>query len=236
MKRTVSLTTYIISVIVALGVGAGVGVLGYVYFVGGSGEVSREVQAATIAPGGAANDRVETFTIVPAESTVSFTLDEDLMGRRNTVVGTTKQVTGNIAVNFDNPAATEVGAIEINLRNLATDNEFRNRAMRDQILESNRAEYEFTTFTPTGISGLPESVAVGDTFDFTLTGDLPLRGITHSVEWAVTVTLVSESRIEGTATAVITRTAYNLTIPNVPTVANVEDEVDLKIEFVAIAQ
>lgn len=234
MQGKVSRTVLIIAVLIALGVGALIGVLVYIYVIGGSGEATREVQAATLEPSNTeTTDEMQTFTILPAESQVLFMLDEDLMGRRNTVIGSTDQVTGNILVNFDSPQESAVGPIEINLRTLTTDNEFRTRAMRDQILESNRDEYEFTTFTPTEISGLPEAVEVGDTFSFQVTGDLPIRQITHPITWDVTVTVVEENRIEGRATSTITREQYNLTIPAVPTVANVEEEIDLAIEFVA---
>jgi polyisoprenoid-binding protein YceI len=254
MNRSVSRPVFIISILIALAVGAGAGILGYVYLIGGSGEASREPRAATLpAPTNApeatsepdaaetdvetgAADAEQTFTIVPEESQVLFLLDEDLMGSRNTVIGSTDQVAGNILVNFENPAESMVGPIEINLRTLATDNEFRNRALRDQILESNRDEYEFTTFVPTAISGLPASVEIGETFRFTLTGDLPIRAVTNSLDWEVEVTVVSETRIEGRAQTTITRTQYDLIIPTVPTVANVEEEIDLAIEFVAVAE
>jgi polyisoprenoid-binding protein YceI len=234
MKRTVSRPVVAIIVLMALGIGALIGVVSYIYLVGGSGEASRDVQAATLAPTGEGAD-ARTFTIVPEQSRVLFLLDEDLVGRRNTVIGETKQVTGNILVNFEQPGASAVGPIEINLRTLSTDNEFRNRALRTQILESNLDEFEFTTFTPTSISGLPESVAVGDTFSFTLVGDLPIRRITRSVEWEVEVTVTSETQIQGRARSTIQRADYDLTIPAVQTVANVEEEVDLAIEFVAVA-
>lgn len=235
MKRSVSLPVFVTAVLIALGVGAVGAVLSYVYFVGGSGEATRNVEAATIVPEGAASVELTTFTIVPEESEISFTLQEDLMGARTTVVGKSNQVTGNIAISFDSPQSSMVGPIEINLRTLATNNEFRNRAIRDQILESNQDRYEFTTFVPTAIAGLPETVAIGDTISFSLTGDLPLREITRQVVWDVTVTIVSATRIEGVATTRVTRGEYELVIPNVPSVANVTDEVDLKIEFVAIA-
>jgi polyisoprenoid-binding protein YceI len=258
MNRSVSRPVFIIGILVALAVGAGAGILGYVYLIGGSGEASRQPRAATLssptdAPSAtsepdstdSATDTgsetevsasIQTFSIVPEESQVLFLLDEDLMGSRNTVIGTTDQVAGNILVNFDNPSESMVGPIEINLRTLATDNEFRNRALRDQILESNRDEYEFTTFTPTAISGLPDEVEIGDTFRFTLTGDLPLRAVTNTLDWEVEVTIVSETRIEGRARTTITRTQYDLIIPTVPTVANVEEEIDLAIEFVAVTE
>lgn len=244
MQRNVSLKTLVVSVL-GLVVLIAAGVFAYIYISGGSGEATREVEAAAIptqqpaadteATAEVATASDTTFTIVSEESEVSFTLQEDLAGVRTTVVGVTNQIGGNIAVNFDNPQESQVGAIEINVRTLATDNEFRNRAIRDRILGSNQSQYEFTTFTPTAIAGLPETVAVGDTFTFTLTGNLPIRDITQEVTWDVTVTVVSETRIEGTATTQVLRSQYELQIPSVPSVANVTDEVDLKIEFVATA-
>ena len=71
------------------------------------------------------------FQIDPAQSQVRFELDEDLRGSRITVVGTTDQVAGELAVDLNNPAATQVGVIQINARTLATDNNFRNRAIQN---------------------------------------------------------------------------------------------------------
>lgn len=234
LKRPVPLWVLIIAVLIALGLGSVGGVLGYTYFVGGSGEASRDVGIesgdSSAVPGGT------TFVLSPENSQVSFTLLEDLRGVRTTVVGTTNQVAGTISVDFANPQNSTVGPIEINLRTLATDNEFRNRAIRAEILESARDEYEFTTFTPTAINGLPERVSVGDTFTFTVTGDLPIRQITNSVTFDVTVTLVSETELTGSAEATVLRSAYDLQIPSVPGVANVTDDVLLQIRFAATAQ
>jgi hypothetical protein len=47
---------------------------------------------------------------------------------------------------------------------------------------------------------------------------------------------VSASQIAGTATATVKRSDFNLTIPSVPNVANVGEEVTLQIDFVATAQ
>jgi len=272
--------------LIAFVVGAGVGVLGYIFTVGGAGEASTTLSAPTLnpfngealatenavlraqvesisataaalvlgmspesvatevfyaSPAPTAEPTVEaaapvTFNIVADESLVSFTLEEDLRGARISVVGTTNQVAGQLSVDFANPATSRVGVIRINVRTLMTDNEFRNRAIRSEILQSAKAEFEFSDFTPKSITGLPESAAVGDTFTFQVTGDLPLAGVTREVTFDVTLTLVSETRIEGTGTTTILRSDYGLQIPSVPGVANVTDEVALEIQFVAIAQ
>jgi len=179
------------------------------------------------APAGAA----QVFSIDPAASQVRFQLDEDLRGARQTVVGATDQVAGELSVNLADLSQTQVGIIQINARTLATDNNFRNRAIQNEILDT--GQFEFITFTPTALEGLPASAAIGEPITFTMSGDLTIRDITLPATFTVEATAVSDTEIAGTATAVINRTDYDLQIPSVPNVANVEEEVELYIDFTA---
>jgi polyisoprenoid-binding protein YceI len=175
------------------------------------------------------------FQIVPDSSQVSFTTHEELRGSPNTVVGTTNQVAGQIYVDFNTPSNSQVGVIRVDVRTLATDNEFRNRAIRTAILQSSQDQYEYAQFTPTALQGMPDKVTIGQAVSFQIVGDLTLRDITQSVTFDTTVTVVSDTRLEGTATATVTRAQYQLEIPSVPGVANVSDNVQLQIDFVATA-
>jgi polyisoprenoid-binding protein YceI len=76
---------------------------------------------------------------------------------------------------------------------------------------------------------------VGDTVTFTIVGDLTIRDITHEATFEVEATAVSPTQISGLASTTIDRTTYGLNIPSVPQVANVEEEVELYIDFVADA-
>jgi polyisoprenoid-binding protein YceI len=60
--------------------------------------------------------------------------------------------------------------------------------------------------------------------------------VTRPVTFNVTAQGLSASQITGTATALVKRSDFNLTIPSVPDVANVGEEVTLQIDFVADAQ
>ncbi|GIK54404.1 MAG: YceI family protein [Chloroflexi bacterium] len=173
------------------------------------------------------------YEISQDESQVSFTLQEDLRGIRTTVVGLSNQVAGQIAVNLNDLSTTQVGIIQVNARTLLTDNNFRNNAIRNQILDSN--QYEFITFIPTAINGLPDSAEVGQEVTFEIVGDLTIRDITQEVTFVVTVTAVSADRLEGTASTQVLRSDFNLVIPQVQGVANVTDEVLLEIALVANA-
>lgn len=192
--------------------------------------VPTEAPAATAV---AAAGELRIYQISQADSQVRFELDEDLRGQRITVVGTTDQVAGELAVNLADLAATQVGVIQINARTLQTDNNFRNRAIQNEILDT--GAFEFITFTPTDVVGLPAGASVGEEVSFSINGDLTIRDITQPVTFNVTATSVSPTQIAGIATTTIAREAFGLTIPEVPNVANVEEEVELYINFVANA-
>jgi polyisoprenoid-binding protein YceI len=169
--------------------------------------------------------------IVPEESEVRFLIDEVLNGAPKTVVGTTNQVAGELAVDPNDPSQTRVGVIQVNARTLTTDSGMRTRTIANRILET--GQYEFITFAPTSIVGLPEQGSVGQSYTFQMIGDLTIKDVTKEVTFDVTATPQSESRLEGTATTTILYADYGIAIPSVPQVASVEDEVRIEIDFVA---
>jgi polyisoprenoid-binding protein YceI len=173
------------------------------------------------------------FQISPDQSEVRFSIYEELGGQPKTVVGATNQVAGQIAVDLNDLSKVQVGVIQINARALSTDNNNRNRTMRNRILETD--QYEFITFTPTAVIGLSGAAQPGQTFTFQIAGALTIRDITQPVVFNVTVQGESLTRLAGTATTVVRRSDYNLIIPSVPNVANVGEEVTLDISFVAEA-
>jgi len=175
---------------------------------------------------------ITIYQISQAESQVRFSLDEILRGKPFTPVGVTNQIAGEISLDFDQKQA-RVGAIQVNARTLETDSEFRDRAINNEILETD--EFEFITFVPTEITGLQQEVVIGDEVQFQITGDLTIRDVTQPVTFEITATLVDESRLEGTGKSTVLRSDYGLIIPSVPSVADVSDEVILEIDFVALA-
>lgn len=177
---------------------------------------------------------VVLFEIVSEESEASFTLDEILRGEPTVVVGVTDQIAAEIGVNLSNPSNSQVGVILVNARTFVTDNGFRNRAIQNEILDT--GDFEFIRFTPTDVVGLPESIEIGESVDLQISGDLTIRDVTQSVTFETTVTLVSDSRLEGVASATVLRADFGLVIPSVPNVADVSEEVLLNLSFVAISK
>lgn len=247
MKRSV--LGWIAAIVLAFG-GA---VFAWLWFAGGSGEPSTELTTPTIAaePGtsstlGAPTTSEESptqtsekesqptsFVIDSELSVASFEIDEELQGSPKRVVGTTSEVAGQVLVDPADLATAQFSEIVINARTFETDSSRRDRAIRGPvILNSASDEFEFITFDVVAVEGLEGGISEGETVEFTVTGDLTVKGVTNSETFDVTVTLVDASTIEGKATTTVSREAYGIGIPSVPGVANVGAEVALNLDFV----
>lgn len=171
------------------------------------------------------------FEIIQTESVVRFIIGEVLRGEDNLVVGITNQVAGQIVLNIEDPSTSQVGTILVNARTFATDSSFRDRAIKNKILVTDT--YEFVTFTPTEIKGWPETIVVGDLIELRIVGDLTILDTTMEVTFFLTVTLVSETRLEGSGFTSVPFADFGIFIPEVPSVTTVDDDVLLEIDFVA---
>lgn len=207
-------------------------VIAYIWFSGGDGRASAPITSShlTLQTG----DSRILYSIDPEQSEAMFRIDEVLLGNPKTVVGKTNQIAGEILIDFDNPDNSQLSIIRINVRTLTTDNELRNRALRGQILEADQDEFEFAEFTPKEFIDLPTNITNSEVINFQIKGDLSVHGVTHEVMFHTTVTLVTEDRLEGQAETIITYQDFDMTIPEAAGVANVSDEVELKITFVAL--
>lgn len=176
------------------------------------------------------------FSLVPEETEARFIIEEVLSGAPKTVIGTTSDVEGSLTPDFASPSNTTVGTIRVDLSTLRTDNSFRNLAIHGTILETGNEAFRYAEFTPTALSGLPDRIAIGQPFDFQITGDLTIHGVTREVTFDVTVTPISETRLEGLASLEIRYADFNISILRLPPqVASVEEQVILELDFVAEA-
>lgn len=174
----------------------------------------------------------DVYVIDSSRSEATFEIDEVLNGSPFRVVGTTNSVSGSITVNEDDLAASSVSAIHINARTLKTDSDRRDGMIGRMILKSE--ENEFITFTPTAVTGLPSDVEIGQEYEFTVTGTLSIAGTSKEVSFDVVGKVDSETELSGTAKATILYADFGISIPKVPMVASVEDEVYLTLSFVAV--
>jgi polyisoprenoid-binding protein YceI len=200
----------------------------YIWFSGSTSEPSTPLTAPTVSQAGAS---AQTYAIDSSSSKATFMIDEVLRGSPATVVGSTDQVAGEVSLDPSDTSTAQIGTIKINARTFVTDESQRNNAIRRFILQTD--QYEFIEFVPTKIEGVPASIDVGSRFSFTVAGDLTVKDSTNTVTFDVSATLVSDTQIEGTATAKITRSEFGVTIPSVPFVADVSNDVALQLDFVA---
>ena len=156
-----------------------------------------------------------------------------MRGVRTDVIGRTDQVAGDIVIDFGAPALSQVGVIRTNARTLATDQNQRNSAIRSRILRSAEDEFEFIEFAPTDLRGLPESITVGQSYPLEIEGQLTIVGQALPVVFQGEVLLESEDQLRGEFSVVIRYANWGIAIPSIPFVANVDEEVELTLAFVA---
>lgn len=176
---------------------------------------------------------VKSYSIDSTQSLATYTLGELLNGKPKTVIGTTSAISGEVIVDISNSKNATMTAIKIDARTFKTDSEKRDNAVARFVLQSEKTEFAFITFTPTDISGSPETIVPGQEYSFKVKGDLSIAGITKSETFDVKARLSADgSTISGTASSTIKRSDYKLTIPNIPFVANVDQDVKLAFSFV----
>jgi polyisoprenoid-binding protein YceI len=171
------------------------------------------------------------YTIDSSSASASFTVDEVLRGSPYTVVGKTDQVAGRFTFDPTNPSAARLGTITVDARTLATDDASRNRALGNRILDSNT--YEYITFTPSELAGLPTNVSVGQAFSFEAHGDLTIKGVSRPATFVVTMNPAADGSLSGSATTSVAYADWGVSIPSVPFVASVGQDVTLALSFQA---
>lgn len=173
------------------------------------------------------------FKIGQDKSRAQFSIHETLRGKPVDAIGSTSQVAGEIAINLADLSKTRAGQIRVDARTLATDDQRRNQAIKNRILNTNN--YEFITFNPKEVIGLTGAAKPGDTFNFKLAGDLTIKDVTKPAVFDMTMKVDSADQVSGKATTTVKRADYNIIVPNLPFLANVADEVKINIEGVAAA-
>jgi polyisoprenoid-binding protein YceI len=171
------------------------------------------------------------FRFDPSATEARFVIGEILGGAPNTVIGVNDQVSGEILISVSNPATSQIRPIEIGAASFVTDSALRNRAINQFVLQS--GIFPLITFTPTSIGGIPGEVIPGAVLTLQIAGDLTIREVTQPVSFEATITVISESEIHGNAIATISRSDFELTIPSVPRVAGVDEQLVLELDFVA---
>jgi polyisoprenoid-binding protein YceI len=214
--------------VLALVVVIGVGIAGWYFFLKSDPEPRAAIkETPTVSAAPTATDG--TWTVKPGstESFVGYRVTEKLFANvtESTATGRTDNVTGTMTI-----AGTTVSDITVtaDLRDLASDNNFRDGRIRSQGLESDRfPEAKFVLATPIT---LPATPTVGQTITVDATGDFTLHGVTKRI------TISLQGRWDGEKVQVVGHLPivfgdYGITAPTAPVVASVDDHGEMELQL-----
>lgn len=178
----------------------------------------------------------KTFTLIPAQSSASFQLNELLFGSPKTVIGTTSSVKGEVVVDWKAPSQSSVKNMAIDARTFVTDDNNRDNHIRTSILKAQTAPNEYITFSSRSVNGLGAELKNGTNYPVVIKGNLTIAGVTREAVFNGSFSLKDDSTMNGTASAMVKRSDYGITIPSLSFIANVDEEVKLSFSFTAAAQ
>ena len=172
---------------------------------------------------------------VLGEGTVARYMVEEVLASQGFKVATgeTSEVVGRIVFDADGAIVPDESSIVIQAGTLKTDNDRRDRYVREQTLQT--ANYPEIIFRPTSAEGLPSplSEASGEV-EFTLSGDLTIRDQTRPVTWNVTAAFGDS--ITGLAVIDINFEQFGMDKPSVAVVVSVGDTIRLELDFVGTVE
>ena len=172
------------------------------------------------------------YRIDPTQSAMTYGVDEKIVGETaHHATGSTNGIAGDIALDSTDPSTSRVGPIVVNVEQLHSDNNLRDAQIRQRYLES--ATYPLTTFTTTGLAGLPAHIVDGQTYHFTMTGDLKVRTATAPVTWQV-VGKVDKGQLDATATTTVKMSTFAVGPINLAGLVSTGDAVSLSFKLHAL--
>jgi polyisoprenoid-binding protein YceI len=191
---------------------------------------ARPATSPTAAPSAAATPIAATVRLVlaPGSSEARFRVTEQLAGRNlpNDAVGSTKEVTGTIALNGNQ--VLPGSEVVVQMATLRTDQAQRDGFIHQNTLQSR--QFPTAVFALKQIEGLPAQLPTSGQADLKLIGDMTIRGVTKPSTWDAKATF-SPQGVTGTATTAIKFADFGMTQPRVPLVLSIEDNIRLELDF-----
>ena len=189
--------------------------------------------ASTAAAPSEATQSATAFVL--GEGTVARYMVEEVLASQGFKVATgeTSEVVGRIVFDADGAIVPDESSIVIQAGTLKTDNDRRDRYVREQTLQT--AMYPEIIFRPTSAEGLPSPLSeAGGEVEFTLSGDLTIRDQTRPVTWNVTAAFGDS--ITGLAVIDINFEQFGMDKPRVAVVVSVGDTIRLELDFVGTVE
>ena len=176
-----------------------------------------------------------TFSIVPSQTTASYSVYENLIFQNkpnNDAIGTTHSVQGSFKIREGNSPLVAAMNIQVDLRTLQSDSSRRDGFIQQNTLETDT--YPYATFVSVSAQGLPASYTDGQTVHFQIIGNLTMHGKTNKETFDVQGK-VTGNTITGTATSTIYMTDFGIQPPNLANIAIAQNKVVITLTFTAKA-
>ncbi len=175
----------------------------------------------------------QTFQIVPAQTTASYSVYENLIFQNkpnNDAIGTTHSVQGNFQIQTGAAPLVTAMSVKVDLSTLQTDSQMRDNYVRKRALETDT--YPDATFVSVSTQGLPASYNDGQSVHFQLTGNLTMHGKTNKEVFDVQGKVAGKT-VTGTATSTIYMMDFGIQPPNLANIAISQNKVLVTINFTA---
>ncbi len=176
---------------------------------------------------------LQTFQIVPVQTTASYSVYENLIFQNkpnNDAIGTTHSLQGSFRIRTGASPLVTAMNIKVDLRTLQSDAQRRDNFIQQNTLQTDT--YPYATFISVSTQGLPASYSDGQTVHFQLTGNLTMHGKTNKEVFDVQGKVVGNT-ITGTATSTIFMTDFGIQPPNLANIAIAQNKVVITLAFTA---
>jgi polyisoprenoid-binding protein YceI/mono/diheme cytochrome c family protein len=168
------------------------------------------------------------YRIHPRRSTVTYEVDEQLAGVSKTATGSTQGVAGDVALNETDATQSRFGDIVVDVAQLDSDEELRDRRLRHDFLES--GDYPLARFSPAEVTGLPTTVADGEAYEVEITGELTVKTTTAPVTLTGTASR-SGGELRLAAAATVLMSTYDIGPISLLGFVRTADEVTLTFDI-----
>jgi polyisoprenoid-binding protein YceI/mono/diheme cytochrome c family protein len=171
------------------------------------------------------------YRVHPRRSTVTYEVEEQLAGVSKVATGSTQGIAGDVVVNESDASRSRFGEIVIDVAQLDSDEELRDRRLRHDFLES--GDYPLARFVPTSVTGLSGVVADGEDYDVEIAGDLTVKTTTAPVVLVGTATRTGDE-VRLAATTTTKMSTFDIGPISLLGFVRTGDEVKLNFEIVFV--
>ena len=168
-------------------------------------------------------------------SRASYAVDEVFFNENNrlfTAVGVSSNVSGSITVDRSRVSASRIDEIVVDLRELQSDSDRRDRALRDKYLDTH--QFPYARLTRGVISSPATTITPGRAFIYSIVGDLTIHGTTRRTTWRGEATIVGDT-LRGVARTDVKMSDFGIEVPRLLSLRSADD-VKLELRVVAAPQ